>query len=143
MANVRTHEMRCQKIRPRLTAYLDQELDVDTRQRVFEHLRHCAVCRGELSAYEETDALLKALPKIPIPRSFRSQVSAAAGMETPRSRRNVVPTRLLERLMGFLGELLVLMERSRPRHGRVLEEFGDFPPMSMGHVYFKLLGGLR
>ena len=63
-----------------LAAYLDYELPEDQRAVVREHLRRCPQCENELATLRATKQLLRDLPDITPPRSFRlspEQVAAA------------------------------------------------------------------
>jgi hypothetical protein len=63
-----------------LAAYLDYELPEDQRAVVREHLRRCPQCENELATLRATKQLLRDLPDMAPPRSFRlspEQVAAA------------------------------------------------------------------
>jgi anti-sigma factor RsiW len=63
-----------------LAAYLDYELPEDQRAVVREHLRRCPQCENELATLRATKQLLRDLPDLAPPRSFRlspEQVAAA------------------------------------------------------------------
>lgn len=53
-----------------LSAYLDSQVAVAERARIEGHLRDCLVCRCELDNLRSTVALLRALPRAPLPRAF-------------------------------------------------------------------------
>lgn len=54
-----------------LAAYLDYELPEDQRAVVREHLRRCPQCENELATLRATKQLLRDLPDMAPPRSFR------------------------------------------------------------------------
>jgi anti-sigma factor RsiW len=56
--------MNCQDIKEELVAYLDDELDPDTRAEIEAHLESCAACRAEREAYTAT---LQAVGKLAAP----------------------------------------------------------------------------
>lgn len=61
--------------------YLDGRLEPQRRARLEAHLSRCSACRTELEALRATVAHLRALPRAPVPRSFRiseSQVTPPA-----------------------------------------------------------------
>ncbi len=83
---------------------------------------------------------MRGLPKIDLGRVFVSQVVAKArGLDA-------VPMKGLQRrsglsaLMHLSEHLLDLLERRETPSTHTLDEFGDFPPLSMGCVYFKIIG---
>lgn len=68
-----------------LSAYLDGQLALADRTRLDEHLRGCAVCRGELESLRRTVALVQALPRVPVPRAFTlSQAQVGAPQRKPQ-----------------------------------------------------------
>ncbi len=53
-----------------LSAYLDRQATAGERARVDAHLATCAVCRAELESLRQTVALVRALPRVAVPRAF-------------------------------------------------------------------------
>ncbi len=53
-----------------LSAYLDHQVTAGERARVDAHLATCAVCRAELESLRQTVALVRALPRVAVPRAF-------------------------------------------------------------------------
>jgi len=49
----------CQRVGPRLDAYLDGELSVFGRARVGRHLRRCATCRADLESLGQVGELVR------------------------------------------------------------------------------------
>lgn len=49
----------CEETQAQLSAYLDGELSVQEHVDVRQHLSECAICRNELTAYEEMGGLLR------------------------------------------------------------------------------------
>lgn len=47
-----------------LSAYLDKALPADRMASVRDHLRQCEFCRTELTALQQTDGLIRALPPL-------------------------------------------------------------------------------
>lgn len=75
--------MRCRRVRSRLGALADGELDAAERLSVQAHLTGCEACRGRLAEIQEMDALLGgSLSVPPVPTGFAARVMAEA-----RSRR--------------------------------------------------------
>lgn len=88
--------MNCQAARPRLSAYLDNELDGASVQELREHLKSCADCTARLAAYNRLRAGIRALPRHAPPTKLREVVFSRA---TPAYRRRA-------RYMGFARHLL-------------------------------------
>jgi len=61
-----------------LSAYLDGELPPGERARVERHLAACADCRRDLETLQETVALVRRVPLVPVPRSFALPATARA-----------------------------------------------------------------
>ncbi len=97
-----------------LAAYLDYELPEDQRAVVREHLRRCPQCENELATLRATKQLLRDLPDLAPPRSFRlspelvaaaNKQSAVAPLPLGRAR---LP-RLVLALRGSAACLFVLL----------------------------------
>jgi len=54
----------------RLSAYLDDELSPQERERVDRHLAACAECRWDLETLRQTVQWVQELPSVPLPRVF-------------------------------------------------------------------------
>ncbi len=61
---------RHQRMRRKLSAYLDGDLAESEKVRVEQHLTECASCRRELESLRVTVGLLQELPQVQPPRSF-------------------------------------------------------------------------
>ncbi len=61
-----------------LSAFLDGELKARDRERIRQHLEVCEACRWELQTLQETVNLVRSLPQVKAPRSFRIPHSAPA-----------------------------------------------------------------
>jgi Putative zinc-finger len=70
--------MSCHDARESLSAFLDEALAPDERQRVAQHLEGCSECRRELARLEQTVALLHRLEPARAPVGFVDAVTAAA-----------------------------------------------------------------
>lgn len=53
-----------------LSAYLDNQVSPAERARLESHLRDCAACRAELASLRQTVAVMRALPRVPVPHAF-------------------------------------------------------------------------
>lgn len=65
------------------SAYLDGELTSSERERLASHLSSCARCAQELDELRRTIALLQALPRPALPRSFTLARNASNLPDTP------------------------------------------------------------
>ena len=57
--------------REKLSASIDERLDPSERQEFEQHLTECSSCQEELQSLRATVALLRQMPQVPVPRSFR------------------------------------------------------------------------
>jgi len=60
----------CDKIRGKLSEYIDKRLDAVQQERVEAHLRGCQACRTELESLQSTVNLLHRVTLVPVPHSF-------------------------------------------------------------------------
>jgi predicted anti-sigma-YlaC factor YlaD len=102
--------MNCKKVRSRLSAYQDGELQVTEAGGVERHLKDCAACRSEWRDYQ---ALVAGLGRLTTPApfpGFSSRVMAAL-RHRPEKRRGWLPSLaytlalLLIFISGFLLEV--------------------------------------
>ena len=77
--------MNCQRVKKRLTAYLDGELDEARQKAVALHLGTCASCRQAVEALQSSWDLLGVLPEAdPVPHFF---IKVKARMTSQEGRR--------------------------------------------------------
>ncbi len=132
--------MNCPQARARISAYLDHELDATSSREVESHIQQCAACREVLSDFKEIDAAVHGLPRIEPGPDFPAQVvtrvrePAATGEVKRHSGLS-----LLERMTRIAEDFMALVDSAQCPSTGTLDEFRDFPPLSMGHVYFKLM----
>ncbi len=65
-----------------LSAYLDGQVTAAERDRVRAHLQQCALCQSEAESLRQTIVLMRALPRIPVPRAFTLS-EAQVGIRRP------------------------------------------------------------
>jgi anti-sigma factor RsiW len=65
------------------SAYLDGELTSSEQERLTRHLSSCTTCEQELDELRRTIALLQALPRPALPRSFTLARNASSLPDTP------------------------------------------------------------
>ena len=132
--------MECCQARTKISAYMDQELDEASSRQLESHLHQCAECRETLNDFREIDDLVRDLPKLELGADFAKQMVMSVSEpvaigEVERSGR----LSLFERLFRFIENLVNLVESARSPSTGTLEEFNDFPPLSMGSIYLKLM----
>jgi len=136
--------MRCVDVKERLSAYLDRELESALERSVREHLDGCVRCREELADIRAIDAQVQALPQVDMGAEFAEAVTVKVCKDfLGRDGSPVARTGLFGRLANLLEALFELLEASGSLRTRTLDEFSDFPPLSMGYVYCRVLGLCR
>jgi predicted anti-sigma-YlaC factor YlaD len=136
--------MRCGDVKERLSAYLDRELEPALEGPVREHLDRCGTCRDDLAELQGLDMRLQALPKVRMYPEFAEALTVRVckdSLAADRSRLGLAG--LFAGLTSLLETLFDLGEASRSPRTLSLDEFSDFPPLSMGYVYCRLLGQCR
>ncbi|MDQ0287171.1 hypothetical protein J2Z49_002290 [Desulfofundulus luciae] len=66
--------MRCQQIQELLSAYLDGEVEPSQQAKIKAHLEDCATCRYQWEDLVASVTLLRGLPGVSPPESFREQL---------------------------------------------------------------------
>ena len=132
--------MECDSFRNKLSAYKDGELDGNISEAVSLHLQSCASCRRELADFERVDSLVREMPKLDAAECFTLQVIAGIS-RTERDRPAAVSFsgRVLEGILQLADSFFELLSGGE-HEGDTLDEFSDFPPLSISHAYFELLG---
>jgi hypothetical protein len=132
--------MQCGEARENVPAYLDGELDAVSSRELIDHLRGCVSCRKVLHDLQEVDSLLRGLPRIDMEPDFAGRLAEKVRQEagiTQEPSRHQSPWAEILRLFGVL---LDRIEGNTRPNTRTLDEFGDFPPLSIGSAYFRILG---
>ena len=136
--------MKCVDVKERLSAYLDRELEPVQERPVEEHLEQCLKCREYLADLQTIDGQLQALPRVDMGAEFAEAMTVKVCKDfLARDGSPVGRTGLLGRLANLVEALFELLEASGSPRTRTLDEFSDFPPLSMGYVYCRLLGLCR
>ena len=118
---------------------MDGELDRSSSQSVEHHISQCGACRKLVDDFQEVDDLLRGLPKFDTSPDFVGQILEKVGESQAPAARKPSDRSPLASLMRFLSSFMDLLETRNSPSTHTLDEFGDFPPFSMGHIYFKLL----
>jgi len=136
--------MKCVDVKERLSAYLDRELEPVQERPVEEHLEQCLKCREYLADLQTIDGQLQALPRVDMGAEFAEAMTVKVCKDfLARDGSPVGRTGLFGRLANLVEALFELLEASGSPRTRTLDEFSDFPPLSMGYVYCRLLGLCR
>ena len=78
--------LRCRRIVQLLADVISQELPLEYREMVEEHLRSCPSCAAFASSYRSVIDLARGLPDLPLPASLRERLHRKArqmGLELP------------------------------------------------------------
>lgn len=69
--------MTCRELVELLIDFVSDELPVDQRQRLEQHLRRCPPCEAYLDSYRTTIRLTRQLPCEPIPPELKARLISA------------------------------------------------------------------
>ena len=129
------------KIRPSLPAYKDGELDEASRDQVARHLEVCGGCREELGELDQIDSLVRGLPGLIVSETFTSEIVARTQSAKSGSYLKVsLLRRISERFLNLADSVFQLLPGYVSQRTDSLDEFGDFPPLSLSYAYFQLIG---
>jgi len=133
--------MDCSEAGKYLSAFMDKELDGGLAELVAQHLRSCSECRRRLHELREADGRVRGLPRIDAASGFALRVLAAAtGRAAAPGPGSFAPlTRMKRVLAGIREAIFGLFDRETRPDSRILDEFGDCPPLSMSFAYLKML----
>jgi hypothetical protein len=132
--------MQCHQAREKISAYMDHELDAALSRNVESHLQGCAECREVLKEFQEIDGMVRALPRFDLGPDFaRQMIMKASGPTAACEIESPARPSLFERLFRLLEDFVDLVTPTRSPATGTLDEFSDLPPLSMGHIYFKLM----
>jgi anti-sigma factor RsiW len=127
--------------RSQLSAYKDGELNGNLSEKMSLHLRNCAACRKELAELERVDSLVKDMPKLEIKESFFLQIIAGISTkEQDRLESATFSKRVLAWFLQLADSIFELISGHEYERTATLDEFSDFPPLSMSHAYFQVIG---
>lgn len=131
--------MQCRDAQRKLSAAMDGALDPASARSLARHVAQCPECRELAADFSHVDQQVRSLPKLDpetdLSARLLERVHDVAGQGAHRVSDQPAGTRLL----GWLATLIELLEPGKPTGSRTLDEFGDFPPFSLGSVYVQLL----
>lgn len=136
--------MECRHARRKLSAHLDHELDAPSARQLAYHLQQCMECRQTLEEFRGLSEKVRSLPKIdPGPDFTVRMISAARGSAAPDAEEAPARFSLWERLSGIVENFMEVVSPPRLPATGALNEFNDFPPLSMGYIYVNLISADR
>jgi hypothetical protein len=129
------------RYRSKLSAYKDRELEGSLTEEIAFHLRDCVACKNELAEFERVDALVRGMPSLEVSEAFASQIIAKVAVKE-RDLPALAPfsKRIFAKFMELADSVFELIPWHEYRRAATLEEFGDFPPLSLSYAYFQLIG---
>ena len=72
--------LKCEDIRPQLSAYIDREVPLWEAQMIRWHIRRCHECAFEYMLLMDTSEAMKSLVSVAAPDNFLSEVMSKASM---------------------------------------------------------------
>jgi len=132
--------MKCREVESKISAYLDDELESRMRESIETHLNRCGKCRKRVEGLRELDALLQELPRVHVVPEFAEKLVLKVRREALSiAKSSTGEHRFLGRLLTLAYDFFDLLEGSKSPRTLTLDEFNDFPPLSMGYIYCTLL----
>ncbi len=132
--------MKCREARKKISAYLDCELDDSALRRLESHLDQCADCREALGDLQGVNDILRSMPMIELGPHFAARmVRMVNETATMGEIGDLGRSSLLKRLSLIAVDFVNMVSSVRSPSTGTLDEFSDCPPLSMGHIYFKLI----
>ncbi|MBW1848117.1 MAG: zf-HC2 domain-containing protein [Deltaproteobacteria bacterium] len=131
--------MHCDEIRIKLSAYLDNELEAEISWRVEEHLAECCGCRKELKTLKTINQRIMDFPWLRVSEGFDKKIMSSVDKSETHKKHEQIIRRAIVSAINFFERLFGLISTEKWPSTQSLDEFGDFPPCSLGRVYFKLI----
>ena len=129
------------EIRASLSAYKDGEVNESLKNLISRHLQVCDACGKQLRELDRMDSLVRRLPGICASETFTSKIIARIqAANAPGYWKLSLPRRILDRFLLLADSVFDLFLGYQLQRTVSLDEFGDFPPLSLSHAYFRLIG---
>jgi anti-sigma factor RsiW len=128
--------MQCNEAEARFSAYIDGELEAGFNEDLTAHLCQCLHCREVFDELEAFDAKLRRLPQVQLGPEFSRRMVTLVNRRPgpPECQPAAVGS------SGLLDSLVDLFGLTRRAGDNPLDEFGDFPPLTIGSAYFSIFG---
>ena len=133
--------MQCRQAMARISAYIDGEVGAASHNDLESHLRQCPKCRAALNELQGVDHKLQSLPRVELGPDFSRRlitVMSECGMPDRTDLPGVLPA--VATFSGLVEGFRDLFGPAIQSGNNPLDEFNDFPPLSMGSVYFTIFG---
>ena len=131
--------MQCQKVQRKISAYIDGELDAASSRSVERHISQCGICREMVADFADVNVLVRGLPKLDMGPDFIGQLLERVSESQAPFAGRCSDRSLFATIMRFMSSFMDLLDAGKSPSTKTLDEFGDFPPSSIGYIYFKLL----
>ena len=131
--------MKCREIQEKLSAYIDKELNPDQFENVTQHLVHCSECKSELEALQKVDTVLDNAPLYSVPAKFSEKLIQEIDITSSSTENLNIINLIFAPVTKFILNFFSLIESLKSFKTATLDEFSDFPPCSMGYIYFNLI----
>lgn len=131
--------MKCQKVLEKISAYIDDELSSVQAKKIIDHLGQCAECQKEFEVFQHVNTLVKDLPHQEMPPEFVKQMASKVHQSYAPVEKSFIKAWAFIPMFKFFEKLFELLDPVKAPESRTLEEFNDFPPSSLGHIYFKII----
>ena len=131
--------MKCRDIQEKLSAYIDEELNPDQFENVTQHLSHCLECSSALKDLQRVDTVLNNAPLYSVPAKFSEKLMHEIDITSSSTENLNIINLIFAPVTKFFLNFFTLIESLKSFKTATLDEFSDFPPCSMGYIYFNLI----
>jgi len=131
--------MKCRDIQEKLSAYIDEELNPDQFENVTQHLSHCPECSSALEVLQKVDTVLNNAPLYSVPAKFSEKLMQEIDIASSSTENLNIINLIFAPVTKFFLNFFTLIESLKSFKTAALDEFSDFPPCSMGYIYFNLI----
>jgi len=123
-----------------MSAFIDHELDAESSLQLESHLQRCVECRKAIDELRVLNGMVLELPRIePGPDYASEMVFRVRKISTAPDVKRQGRLSLFRWLSRVAEDFMDMMTSSRSKSPGTLDEFNDFPPHSMGYIYFRLI----
>lgn len=147
--------MKCNKVRKKLSAFIDEELNIKEKEEILNHLNQCPKCTKEMEILKKTWNSLEVWEGIKSSEDFelkfweRIKVEEEKRFSLSEILRRILPipvpvAAMIIFFIGLLGgiylnETLKVGRTQQPESSLLaLENFDEFPPESLEAAYISL-----
>ncbi len=131
--------MKCREIQEKLSAYIDKELNPDQFENITQHMVHCSECSSKLEGLQKVDTVLNNAPLYNVPAKFSKKLMQEIHITSSSTENLKIINLIFAPVTKFFLNFFTLIESLKSFRTATLDEFSDFPPCSMGYIYFNLI----